>query len=551
MLIIIFLSVLYGRCSYASASRTADFVIVGAGVSGCVLASQLCTRLPFARILLLERGSPRNEQAEFGVRAARNVFEVWSNSDVSEHLVSQGGPGVFNRSLIAVTARTFGGGSAINAGQFTMPPRGTISRWRLAGLSEQQVAHLLERVRHRIQPRAPRPNIRPSYTTEWLRAAESIGIKIDMMPLSPARLDHDSAFTSRIAFDNFGRRRDACSAYLPANITATCGSRLRIELDANVHKLLITSTKRAHGVLYATKNKKQTVAYARREVLLAAGPYGSPRILQQSGVGPTRVLQRAGVNVVHPAPVGVFAVARAAAPILSTYTAPLSNNNAAELYTAEARSQFASGQSGSYAITVGAANAQLRDLGEVTMVTGFPMTNALGPSLFNASYIRSTCILNPSRGTFSPLKITSSTPNAPLRLRFRALETYTDRRRMVTCLQRLRSLHKGLSKTMGAREVILGEGIDPSIFDDGGNQGDLALEKYARMVSQNAQHYVGGCAVHKVVDSTFHVKGLHGVRVVDSSVIPEMPPSAGPLASTYILAEHAAELIISHHNRLW
>ena len=119
--------------THTTHTAEADYVIIGGGTAGCVVAARLCAALPHASVALLERGAPRNETGEALVSAMRLTADTWRNPDITEALLTAPGPGVSGRSLEALTGNTLGGSSSINAGLWTLPGLDEVESWGFPG----------------------------------------------------------------------------------------------------------------------------------------------------------------------------------------------------------------------------------------------------------------------------------------------------------------------------------------------------------------------------------------------------------------------------------
>lgn len=125
--------------------NVADYVIVGGGTAGCVLAARLCENLPDSSIVLLERAAPRTEREDLFVRSPRLFSELWGAPERSLLDVWETKPnaGLGGRKVTQLSGRTLGGSSAINGLQWTKPPLATFNgaKWAFSGLSLQLNLH--------------------------------------------------------------------------------------------------------------------------------------------------------------------------------------------------------------------------------------------------------------------------------------------------------------------------------------------------------------------------------------------------------------------------
>ena len=120
----------------ARMGASTDFVIVGGGTAGCVLAARLCENLPEASVVLLERGGPRTEEQELLVRAPRLFGSAWNDPQLTEGWQSQPNPGFGGRTIQQLTGNTLGGSSTINGVQWTKPALSTFDTdtWAFTGV---------------------------------------------------------------------------------------------------------------------------------------------------------------------------------------------------------------------------------------------------------------------------------------------------------------------------------------------------------------------------------------------------------------------------------
>eukprot|EP00892_Ulva_mutabilis_P012581 jgi/Ulvmu1/9696/UM055_0034.1 len=516
-----------------------DYVIVGGGTAGCVMAARLCTRLPDAQIVLLERGQERNQTEEELVRAMRRTFDSWLNPNLAEVWLSTPNPGLGGRPEPIITGRTLGGTSAINAGQWTTPALKDVAAWGFDGLDADAAKKLYERAADILQVRQPPNGLRHEYFDPWLEAAK----KQDFEDKSPLELkqdqEKDNVDTNAVTALGNGRRRDSCTAYLTQAVRNRCRGNLQLR-QAAVATEVVVQDGVAVAVRYRQYNADGTAftnatLRARREVISCAGPYGSPNLLQLSGIGPDAFLSRAGVPQVVDLPVGASVQGRPVGRIVDVYTSvPLApENNPHLVFSDRARRTFNSGIGGVLGVTITAINGVLiEEQGLIAGSTATP-SDVIGQPLFLL-----TCLLNPTtRGTLRLAADAATDPLAPPDVNLNLLGTAGETADMQRCLTRLGRVNDEVREKGELGLVSVDPG--PAGIDQG----------YLERTTTNSYHFVGGCAAGTVVDGRFRVRSVRGLRVVDASVIPEIPRYAGIMASVYALAEHAAGLVVVDHGR--
>lgn len=518
--------------SKVSQASIADFIVVGGGTSGCVLAARLCVAFPHASITLLERGKPLNESGQFIKNAMRNVINAWFEPQISEAFLSLPSDGINGRQILLSTGAVLGGSSSTNALQYVVPLEGYVSSLGIAGLSSRRANRLYRRVYRKVGFRPQPPSVKLRYADDYLEAGKKAGFQIEDDPFrNDARL---AMWNSRTGIDGGGRRVDSCTAYLNDNVRDRCSANLLVIQGVTVTRVLTSrrgSSLRATGVEYVSSDDKELhnpkVMVAREEVILSAGPYGSPKLLQLSGIGPRDVLKRVGVQTVRDLPVGVSTQARAAGSHTSAYTGvPLEPaNNSTVLNSPEARQQWEKGLGGVYGTSPFPMNGVVREVSYLSNQLAFGgLVEGLDEPL-----LTTICFGNPtSRGY---IRLNTSYPFSSPLVNLNLLGNREDVLRIQNCLRLAQKVHRSFPPRFKLAD------LSPKSTE----------EEEIRNTALFPFHFVGGCSVGSVVRSDLRVRGVYGLRVVDASVLRHISTSAGPLSTTYIVAEHTASRIVRRY----
>jgi len=527
-----------------------DYVIVGAGTAGCVLANRLSAD-PNVSVLLLEAGGKDNY---FWIDIPVGYLYTIGNPRTDWCYVTEPDPGLNGRAIGYARGKVLGGSSSINAMIYMRGQRSDYDHWASLGLRGWGWDDVLpvfkrsEDYQHGADEfhgaggelRVEERRVAWEILDAWRDAAEECGIpKI-------AEFNRGDNFGSAYFQMNQrnGVRWSATKAYLrPVRGRAN----LTVMTRAQVRRVRIENRdgrRRAIGVQLRQSDQHGRVIGARREVVLAAGAIGSPQVLQLSGIGPAKLLERCGIAVVHDLP-GVGENLHDHLQIRSIYKV----NNTVTL-NERART------------LLGKASMALEYLffktGPLTMppsqLGAFAKSDASRPSAniewhvqplsldkfgsplhtFNA-ITPSACNLQPtSRGH---VRIVSDDAHADPAIRLNYLSTVEDRAVAVAGLRFTRRI-------MAAKALAR---FEPEEWKPGaGYESEEELERAAGDLGTTIFHPVGTCKMGRdalaVVDDRLAVHGVEGLRVVDASIMPRIT-SGNTNAPTVMIAEKGAELI--------
>jgi choline dehydrogenase len=526
-----------------------DYIIIGAGTAGCVLAERLGAD-PAARILVLEAGPPDDW---IWVKIPVGYIYCIGNPRTDWCFRTSADPGLNGRSIHYARGRVLGGCSSINAMLYLRGQAADYDGWAAvtgdSGWSWQSVLPIFRRSEDHWRGasafhgeggrwRVERQRLRWQVLDAFARAATEHGI--------PAVDDFNQGDNEGVARFEVNQRRgmrwSAATAYLrPAlargNVTVVTG--------AMVTGLTLEG-RRCTGVSWRQGNEVRT-ARARRETVLSAGAIGSPHLLQLSGIGPGAWLRDQGIGVVHDLP-GVGGNLHDHLQLRMAFrvsNVPTLNERVHSWWgKAMMGLEYLVNRSGPLSMAPSQLGAFTRsDPSRTRPNLEFhvqPLTlDRFGEPLHRTpGFTASVCNLQPTSRGHVRLRSRDATEQPEIHLAY--LSTDDDRQVAIDALRLTRRIVTE-SQAMAPYR--------PEEFLPGAQvTSDADLARAAGDIGTTIFHPVGTCRMgraddpYAVVDPQLRVRGIEGLRVVDASVMPAIT-SGNTNSPTLMIAERAADLM--------
>jgi choline dehydrogenase len=526
--------------------REFDYVIVGAGSAGCVLANRLSADGKNS-VLLLEAG-PRD--TNLWIHVPLGYGRLFKEKTVNWMYQTEPEPGLDGRSVFQPRGKVLGGSSSINGLLYVRGQHEDYDRWRQHGNYGWGFDDVLPYFKKAENQQRGADDFHGSggplpvsdlghpdpLSAAFITAAAETGL-----PVNP---DFNGALQEGAGFfqttTRHGRRASTAVAYLGP---AKGRNNLRVETSALAQRIVFDG-RRADAVEYRQAGALKT-ARARREILVSGGAFNSPQLLQLSGVGPADLLRRHGIEVVLDAPgVGQNLQDHMQVRVVMRCSQRITLNDIVNHPVRKILMgmRYAAFRTGPLTIAAGTSGAFFRTnprLATPDIQAHFlPFsTDKMGEKLHSFSgFSASVCQLRPeSRGS---LRIRSADPAAPPEIRINYLATEVDRAANVEGLKMLRKILQA-----PALRPYVTEEVDPGAKV----VSDEALLSYCRARGSTIYHPTSTCRMGNdalaVVDQRLRLRGIEGLRVVDASVMPDLV-SGNTNAAVIMIAEKASDMIL-------
>jgi choline dehydrogenase-like flavoprotein len=525
---------------------TFDYIVVGAGSAGCVLANRL-TASGRHRVLLLEAGpADRNPWIHIPIGYAK----LFSNPKVNWLYQSEPEPELNNRRIIQPRGKVLGGSSSINGLVYIRGQKEDFDLWRQLGnvgwnwddvLPYFKKAESQQRGADDYHGAGGPLSVSDQTETHelceaFIKAGQQVGI--------PRNDDFNGASQEGIGyFQTTARKGLRCSTAVGYLRPARKRPNLTIVTNALTTRILFEGDV-ATGIAF-TRNGEAMVARAGGEIIVAAGAINSPQLLQLSGVGPAPLLRGFGIEMVRDMPgVGVNLQDHFQTRMVFRCTKKITLNDivASPLRKAGIGLKYALRRSGPLTISAGYVGAFLRTdprLATPDVQVHFLnfSTNKMGEALHPFSgFSASICQLRPeSRGSIT---IKTRDPSDAPAIRVNYLSAETDRKTMVAGMRMLRQV----SQAPAMAPYIESE-VEPGLQC----QSDADWIAFCRERGSTIYHPTCTCKMGDdtmaVVDARLRVHGLKRLRVVDGSIMPNVV-SGNTNAAIVMIAEKGAEMIL-------
>lgn len=526
---------------------TYDYIVVGGGTAGCIIASRLSASGKH-RVLLLEAGP---EDRKLWTRFVVGVAKTITDPDVNWCLKSEPEPNAADRRLAVPLGRVLGGGSSINGGVYVRGSRFDYDRWAQLGCEGWSYAEVLpyfkraetfQRGGNEYRGGEGPLCVSDAYEKDALLDAFVAGAEQLGYPPNPDfNAQRQDGFGYSQTTTSGGWRHSSARAYLRPVLSRP---NLTVRTRAQVSRIEFHG-RRATGVEYQW-NRTRVTATAGKEVILCAGAIHTPALLELSGIGQAKRLASLGIPVVHDAPqVGENLQDHFAAWTRWRVQGHVTLNERTRGWRAVKEvAKFALWRKGALTFPAGPAMGFARtrpaldrcDVQFFAAPLSFsnPATRVLDP--FPGMTISVMGLRPASRGSVH--RTSSDLAKAPA-IRFNAFSVEGDARVIADGIRIARKImHSDAFRRYAPVETVPGARV----------ASDAELLDYVRRAGDTCYHPSGSCRMGSdadaVVDPALRVNGVECLRVADASIMPEVV-SGNTNATAVMIGEKASDLILA------
>ena len=532
----------------ADDSNTYDYIVTGAGSAGCVMAARL-SESGRHRVLLLEAGPPDTNP---WIHIPLGFARTYVNPKINWMFETVPQPQMAGRKLYLPRGKTLGGSSSINGMVYIRGNHGDYDEWRqrgCVGWDWDSVLPFFKKAENQTRGANEFHGTGgPLHVSDQPRKFELAEAALEACVQAgiPRNPDFNGAQQDGCGYyqttTSNRRRWSTAKAYLNP---AKSRPNLVVQTGAHVTKVIVENN-RATGVEFHTAQGRQT-ARCRGEVVVSGGAFGSPQLLQLSGLGPAEHLQDMGIPVVRDMPaVGANLHDHFNTNLNWRISKAITLNDLERSWPKKiaAAAQYALFRSGpmasngihSGAFTRSDPRLERPDL-QINIFEWSTLTrgkDGVVPHPFPGFTIMPVHLRPEGRGT---VRLGSPDPLAPPAVQFDYLRTEYDMRAILTAIRLCRTIAaQPALKDYIVHEVTPGERVTS----------DEDLAQFVRQTGVSNQHPTSSCAMgtgtNSVVDPRLRVHGIDGLRVVDASIMPVVV-GGNTNAPTIMIAEKASAMM--------